>query len=544
MGESSARLVSRTIARFVAARGISDGAVLERFLDPRLNQLSPPEGMKDRKKSAERLADSIRKQEQIVVFGDYDCDGMTATAILCDVIEELGGRVTPILASRFDGGYGVSQRALERIQEHKPELVVTCDCGTSDHATLEQLTTAGVDVIVIDHHLVPATPLPVFSFLNPHRSECGFSYKGLSSCGLVLSVAAALRSELDSKIDLRKWLDLVAIGTVADVAPLTGDNRALVRAGLSTLRKAERAGMRALLDIIGIDRAYPLAASDIAFRIAPRLNAPGRLQAPDLAFQLMRERDEGKAKELAELVEELCKKRRSDQALIEEQARREVNESGQAETPALVVGREGWNHGIVGIVAGRLAEEYDRPAVVIGFEGGIGRGSLRGPDGFPLFDALSDCAEYLNRFGGHQAAAGMELRIENLDSFRVAYQAACARRSNFEAPQRDDPVFIDPEDDLKDLLHDLELLEPCGEKNPSPKLSLRCSVASAREVRGGHLKLDLRTASGVRVGGFGPGLGSQANELRGEVTIEGELRPDRFAGGGAVEFLVRRVLPA
>lgn len=541
MSETTVRLRSKTIARFVAARGLAVGSDLERYLAPKLSHLSQPEAMADRAKCAQRLARAIREGEQIVVFGDYDCDGMTAAAILCDVIEELGGRCTPLLASRFDGGYGVSERALEKIRNASPDLVVTCDCGSSDHATLGQLTSAGTDVIVIDHHLVPAEPLPAFAFLNPHRPECGFAYKGLSSCGLVLSVAAALRAELGAKLDLRQWLDLVAIGTVADVAPLTDDNRALVRAGLSTLRNAERAGIRALLDVVGIDRSAPLSAADIAFRIAPRLNAPGRLQDPDLAFHLMRERDPERALHLAEQVEALCRRRREDQAKIEAEARAEVEASGQSESPAIVVGREGWNHGIVGIVAGRLAEELNRPTVVIGFEEGVGRGSLRGPDGFPLFDALSECAPHLNRFGGHQAAAGMEVQIEKLDAFRAAYQKACAARADYEVPLPPSPLEIEAGDDLSDVLCDLELLEPCGEQNPGPRLSLRCSLRSAREVRGGHLKVDLRTSTGRRVGGFGPGMGQLAETLKGEVCVEGELRPDRYAGGDAVEFLVRKI---
>ena len=538
---AGAGLRTKTVADYVFARGIRETAELERYLQPRLSHLSAPDKMKDRSAIAERIVQAVRSRSRIVVFGDYDCDGMTATAIMCDVIEELGGVAVPILASRFDGGYGVSARALERIFEAEPNLVVTCDCGSSDHETLKELTKAGIDVAVIDHHLVPDEPLPVFAFLNPHRPECEFEYKGLASCGLVLSVAAAMRAELGAQLDLRKWLDLVAIGTIADVAPLTGDNRALVRAGLETLRKSERAGIRALIDVVGLKRDYAFVASDVAFRIAPRLNAPGRMQGPDLAFHLMREKDPDRARALADEVEELCKKRRVDQAEIEKEAEKDIASLGLSDAPALVLGREGWNHGIVGIVAGRLAEKYDRPALVIGFENGVGRGSVRGPDGFQMFDALSDCSEHLVRFGGHQAAAGMELLVENLESFRRAFEEACARRKDYERPSEAAPLQLAAGDDLSDVLEDLYLLEPCGEKNPSPKLSLECSVRSAREVRGGHLKLDLELPGGRRVGAFAPNLGFRARELSGTVTVIGELRPDRYRGGNAVELLVQHV---
>jgi single-stranded-DNA-specific exonuclease len=522
--------------------GIEAGEPLERYLDPRLSTLTPPDQMAGRKEIALRLATAIREREKVVVFGDYDCDGMTAAAILSDVIEELGGVVAPLLASRFHGGYGVSQPAVERILKEEPQLVVTCDCGSSDHTTLGQLTAAGIDVAVIDHHLVPDEPLPALAFLNPHRPECGFPEKGLASCGLVLSVAAAVRAELGAKLDVRKWLDLVAIGSVADVAPLTGDNRALVRAGLSTLRRAERPGIRALLDIVGIDRSYPITAADIAFRIAPRLNAPGRLGAPDLAFRLMREKDPEKARSIADEVEHLQRKRRGDQKHIEEEADQEIELLGLSEADAIVVGREGWNHGIVGIVAGRIAEKFKKPTVVIGFVDGVGRGSLRGPDGFPLFDALEACAEHLVRFGGHQAAAGMEIKFEDLARFRSAYEQACKERLDYERPQEVEPLAVDSRDDVNDLLSDLYLLEPCGEKNPAPSLALPCEIRSAREVKGGHLKLDLQLASGRRVGGFGPGLGTSANEYNGSATVIGQLRPDTYRGGDAVELLVTRII--
>ncbi len=535
------RLLTKTVASYVAERGIEEGPSLEDFLDPRLNALTSPEKMNDRLTIARRLAQAIREKTKIVVFGDYDCDGMTATAILCDAIEALGGTAHAILASRFDGGYGVSKRALTKIQAAEPGLVVTCDCGSSDHATLGVLTEQGIDVIVIDHHLVPDTPLPVFAFLNPHRPECAFPYKGMASCGLVFSVVAALRKELGVSLDLRQWLDLVAIGTVADVAPLTQDNRALVRAGLQTLRNSERAGIRALVNIVGLDRDYPFVASDIGFRIAPRLNAPGRMQDPDLAFQLLRERDPSRAEALAEEVEQLCKTRRVIQAKIEEEAETEIRELNLAEAPALVIGREGWNHGIVGIVAGRLAEKYKRPALVVGFENGVGRGSVRGPAGFPLYDALCACEGHLERFGGHQAAAGMEIKAENLAAFRAAYELACDERKNFEPPLVLPPLDLQPEDDLSDVLADLYLLEPCGEQNPAPSLAINCRVRGSREVRGGHLKLDLELANGRRVGGFGPNLGGKAKELAGEARVVGQLRPDRYRGGDAVELLVTQV---
>lgn len=537
MKDVPVRLRSRTIAAHLERLGIRPEAS-SRFLDPRLAHLSRPDDMADRQVVAERLAAAIRAKSTIVVFGDYDCDGMTSAAILADVIEELGGRVRCLLASRFAGGYGVSKAAVERIIDERPALLVTCDCGSSDHEALRQVTSAGIDVIVIDHHLVPDEPLPALAFLNPHRPDCGFAFKGLASCGLVLSVAAALRTVLSMQLDVRRWLDLVAVGSIADVAPLSGDNRALVRAGLATLQRGQRPGLAALMDVIGIDRHYPLTAEDVAFRIAPRLNAPGRLQDPDVALWLLREKSIERARDLADEIEHLCRKRRSEQARIQSEAEEQMNGSA-VDKATVVVGSERWNHGIVGIVAGRLAEQTGKPTVVVGFDGDVGTGSVRGPDGFPLYDALSLCQPHLVRFGGHQAAAGVTVRKDSFEAFQRAFEEACKQRFDYQKPEPPAPLDVDGSDDLPTILQDLYLLEPCGEGNPLPELRVAGRVLSCRSVKGDHLKLELELPSGSRLSGFGPGLGHQAS-VSGWVQVVGRLRPDRYRGGDAVEILVHR----
>jgi single-stranded-DNA-specific exonuclease len=417
--------ITVTVADLLARRGLTEPEALARFMDPKLSHLTPPDGMADRDAAAERIAFAIRQHEPIAIFGDYDCDGITSAAILTGVLEALGGRPLPLLASRFDGGYGVSAAAVERIVATGAKLLVTCDCGSSDHATLADVRARGIDVIVIDHHLVPSEPLPAVAFLNPHRPECGFPYKGLASCGLVLSVGAAVRARLGQALDLRGWLDLVAIGTIADVAPLDGDNRALVRAGLRTLAEGRRPGVRALLELARVDATQALSGEDVAFRIAPRINAPGRLGRPDLALDLLLAKSHEDARALGAEIERLQVERRSIQEKMIAEAVREIEEAGYQQRPAIVVGREGWSHGIVGIVAGRLVSRYGKPVIAIGFEpGGQGRGSVRGPKGARLHDALTQVGDVLDRFGGHQAAAGVEVRQSRLGDLRDAFERA------------------------------------------------------------------------------------------------------------------------
>lgn len=533
--------VSVTLANWLDGRGHTDVEQTRRFLSPRLAELTSPDAMLDRNVAAERIARALREQRRIVVFGDYDCDGMTSAAIFTEGLRLLGGSVTPILASRFDGGYGLSSAALSRVVAHRPELLITCDCGSSDHASLAELRLLGVDVVVVDHHLVPEQPLPALAFLNPHRPGCGFAYKGLASCGLSLSVLAAVRAELGRTLDLRPFLDLVAIGTIADVAPLDGDNRALVRAGLKVLGEARRPGVRALLELAKIDVGSALCAEDVAFRIAPRLNAPGRLGAADVVIELLLSPTLEAAHALAAEVEQRQLERRALQERMLEQALAEVERERFGERPAIVIGREGWNHGIVGIVAGRLAAELNKPVVVVGFEHGLGRGSVRGPRGFRLHDAVSACAPLLRRFGGHQAAAGLELTLDQLAPLRGAFEDACAAQAPLPAVDDAPRVRLAPGDALSKVLADLAQLEPCGESNPAPSLVLTGRVVSAREVTGGHLKLELALASGERLSAFGVAMGQRGAELAGSVVVSGKLRPDRYRGGGALELKLDKI---
>jgi single-stranded-DNA-specific exonuclease len=531
--------LTNTVATVLHRRGYKNDARTRRFLDPRLADLTPPDGMVDRLVAAERLAHAVRHNEPVCVFGDYDCDGITSTTILTDMLRALGGTAIPLLGSRFDGGYGVSPDAVRRIEQTGARLVVTCDCGSSDHASLRVLGAQGIECIVVDHHLVPDEPLPALAFLNPRRAECAFPYKHLASCGLVLTLGGALRSTLGKELDLRAWLDLVAIGTIADVVPLLEDNRALVRAGLRVLQKAERPGVRALLDLARVDPRGGLSARDVAFRLAPRLNAPGRLGSAEVALKLLLASNAEEAEALARAIEHAQNQRRDIQQRMMAEAQDEIEREGWHTRPAVVVGRQGWNSGVVGIVAGKLAEVYGRPVAVLGFEGRVGRGSVRGPRGMRLYDALESMSGILSRFGGHQAAAGLELELDRLEEFREGFERAFLEPRTVTAQSTDDALVVrlDPEDDPAQVLDDLALLEPCGEANPPAKLAITARVESARPVRGGHLRLELEIGGGRALSSFAPGMGARADGLQKEIFAIGILRRDGYKGGRAVELV-------
>ncbi|MFI5306740.1 MAG: single-stranded-DNA-specific exonuclease RecJ [Polyangiales bacterium] len=533
--------LSPSIAQVLLHRGLSDEQAARAFLSPKLADLSPPHAMAGRSAAAERLAAAVRSGETIVVFGDYDVDGTTSAAILGGILELLGGRVAIRLASRFDGGYGLSEAALERVLALRPSVLVTCDCGSSDHARLELAAAAGVDAIVVDHHLVPETPLPALAFLNPRRPECGFAFKDLCSAGLALSLAAEVRARLGKTIDLRPWLDLVALGTIADVVPLLGDNRRLVRAGLAQLASPEgRPGIIALRELAKIKPGSSLPASDVAFRIAPRLNAAGRLGDPTLSLELLRARTLPEARALAARLEQHNDQRKALEAGITAQAIEQVRALyGEAPDCAVVAAAEGWHRGVIGITAARLCDHFGVPAVAIALEGGEGHGSARSFDGFALFDAISECAENLERFGGHQVASGLSLRSERVEAFRGALRAVTQGRVT-RAPEHgvvsDVDVVIGDGGYPLPSASELAQLEPLGEGNPEPVFLLRKARVEASSVVGqGHLKLRL-LAGDRRLSAFGLDMGPRKPEVGAVISALGPLRPDTWTGGESVEL--------
>ena len=538
--------VTHTAAGVLVRRGRVDARAGLHFLDPKLKTLTSPTAMVDRDVAVSRLARAARAHERVCIFGDYDADGVTSAALLTDVLGTLGAEVVTLLADRFEGGYGVSHPAMERILATGATRLVTCDCGTSDHERLALARQRGLDVIVIDHHRVPEEPLPVLAFLNPHRPDCGFAYKGLASVGLALSVAAGVRAELGVALDMRTWLDFVALGTIADVAPLDGDNRALVRAGLAVLASGARPGTRALARVSRYVEGQPLTGEDVSFRFAPRINAPGRLSKPDLALRLLLAKTDDEARALALEVDAVCEKRKLlDRAILAE-ALILLEDPAMARLPVIVLGKEGWHPGVVGIVAGRLASRFGKPTIIVGLEGEAGPGSVRGPAGFPLYDALARISDTLLGFGGHQAAAGVRVSAARLATVRDRFAEACAAMGAGAGGRAEEVLpdaRLEDSDGPAQVLADFERFEPCGHANPMPRLGLEGAlVRSSREVTGGHLQLELEIGR-APLRGFALEMGKRAPKAGSRVHVIGKLRRDLYRGGGAVELRVEAMDP-
>jgi len=490
------------VCRLLCARGFADAASAKRFLRPRFEQLHDPSLMRDLDAAVERIVRAIERHETILVHGDYDVDGMASTAILVRVLRRLGAAVVPFIPRRLEDGYDLSDAGVTAARAAGAALVITADCGTSAAATIDRLTGAGIDVIVSDHHLPgPETPLPrCAAVLNPRQPGCEYPDKDLAAAGVAFKLALALARRLGAPdAPVFALLDLVALATIADVAPLRGENRVLVRYGLRLLAESPNPGLRALIAASGLE-GKPLTAGRVAFILAPRLNAVGRLGSGLRGVELLTTEHDAVALGIARELEELNRRRQTlDRATLDE-ARALVARLDLDRTYGLVLAADGWHPGVIGIVASRLVEETGRPTVLIALDGACGKGSGRSIPAFDLHGGLAECAGLLQRFGGHRAAAGVTIARDLVPAFAERFNDVA--RARLAAEDLVGEVRVDLELSIDDVTGDLESVlrhfEPFGHGNPAPALLARgVRLAGPPRALAEHgLKLRLQTAAG------------------------------------------------
>jgi single-stranded-DNA-specific exonuclease len=490
-------LLPEPICRLLAARGHAPAELAKRYLRPRLEQLLPPEQLLDLDRAVERLVRAIRGGETILVHGDYDVDGMSSTTLLTRAFRALGGKVVPFIPRRLLDGYDLTDAGVRAAREAGASVVVTCDCGTSAVAPVQALQAAGIDVIISDHHL-PGGDLPnAYAILNPKRPGCGSEDKDLAAAGIAFKLALAVtRAAGGNENIVFGMLDLVALATIADIAPLRGENRVFARYGLRMLGETKNLGLRALIRSAGLE-GKPLTAGRIGFILAPRLNAVGRLGHALRGVELLMAQSEHEANSIARELEELNVKRQEIDRATVEQARQRVLALDLEETYGIVLAEDGWHPGVIGIVASRIVEEFGRPTVLIGLEGDEGKGFGRSISRFDLHAGIGSCRHLLKRFGGHRSAAGVTIARDRVDEFARCFNDAA--RAALTPDDLIPELRVDLEVALADLTPGFEALlrhlEPCGVGNPSPMLVTRGVrlAAPPRVVGQGGLKLRLQT---------------------------------------------------
>lgn len=572
---SRASGVSGLTAAVLAARGIAGPGQAEAFLSPALGALPDPSLLSGMDRAAARLAGAARAGEPVWVYTDYDVDGVTSAALLSEFFQVCGIPVRAWLPRRDREGYGLHADALRAMAAQGGRVVVTADCGINAVAEARLAQELGLDLIVTDHH-TPGDALPeAVAVVNPKLPGSAYPEPMLAGVGVAWNLAAAVRRNLRdtgwfssrAEPDLRELLDLVALGTVADMAPLTGVNRILVAGGLARLNGAgRRPGVRALLRAMGLQGDETVSAGRIGFQLGPRLNASGRMASADRALALLLGRGPEEAlEETARTLHELNEERRREEARVLESAQEAVERGGWLRQGAfsLVVEGEGWHEGVIGIVASRLAENYNRPSVVIALDGASGsaKGSARSIRGFDLYGALTECAGELERFGGHRAAAGLRVAQDRIGAFREAFERAARR-----VLKEEDLIPVlqgDGEASFAELtlaaVRELERLEPFGVGNAAPVFVSRgVTVLDVRDLGGKGVLLRLEQAGrrfsgkkwldrrAAEPAGVGPlSLAARAETLRGravDVAYVAEVRAWR--GQSQVELSLRGLRPA
>jgi single-stranded-DNA-specific exonuclease len=511
-------------------RGYDTSAAIAALLEPP-EAPDPRRHFPDLGKAVQRLKQACKQQERLAICGDYDADGMTSTALLVGVLQQLGARPQAAIPSRLDDGYGLNSGMVERLAADGIRLLVTVDNGVAARDALLRARELDVDVVVTDHHTLPAELPPLLALLHPACTPEQSPYRGLAGVGLAYVLAMALARNCRSEQGLAMARDLFCIGTIADMAPLQGVNRRWLIDGLPGLKRSTLAGLQALQQVAGLDDA-PVDAGAVGFQIAPRINAVGRLGDPQLVVDLLTTNDQDQALELARQCEQLNRQRRDLCDAIEAEARALVEADGEQRSPFLLLAQSHWHHGVIGIVAARLVDHFGLPVALLASEGdGRMRASVRAPRGFAVDAALQACSDLLERHGGHPAAGGFTVRTEQLTQLHERLNA----RAEEWLQQQGGLRLIEPEAlvRLEELTSafwkQLQRLEPFGAGHPTPLFwSSRCSISQQRLLRGGHLQLNLKQGDAVMRAIAWRWGGSET--LPQEVDVAFHLRLNRWNG--------------
>jgi len=525
----------------LVARGLGDPEAAAQFLADTLADLPDPFLMRGMRAAVDRLVRAVQRGELVTLYGDYDVDGVCSTALTSLFLEECGARVATCIPHRIRDGYGLNRAAAERIAQDGTAVLVTLDCGITAAAEVGRAKDLGLDVLVVDHHTVPAQLPPALAVLNPHQEGCGYPTRHLCAAGVAFTLCMALRKALREvghfqrrpEPNLKALLDLVALATVADVVPLTGVNRVLVKHGLLALSRAVRPGIRALKEAAGLLAEQPVTSGLVGFRLGPRINAAGRLDDAALGLRLLRATSLEEARPLAHALDvanqerQLIEHRILGAALVQAEA--------QGAARGLVLWGEDWHAGVVGIVAARVVERLHRPTVVVALEAGQGKGSARSIEKFHLVEALDSCAEHLVRYGGHRAAAGVTVEGLRLPDFREAFGRVAAQHLSLEdlEPRCRVDALVEPGELTERAVEGLAVLGPFGQGNPEPVfcargLKARPRVLESKRGGAGHLKLSL--AEAPRLDAIGFGMAERAGETDGRVDLAFQATVDEYRG--------------
>lgn len=455
-------------AQLLLQRGIDNKEAADKFLNPELKDLSDPSLLKDMDKAVARIRQSIKNKEQITIYGDYDVDGVTSATVLISALRSLNASVDVYLPERLKEGYGLHKEAIKKLRDSGTDLLITVDNGTTNVEEIEYANTLGLDVIVVDHHQVGEKLPPAHALINAHQTDDRYPYKDMAAVGTTYHLVRKLIGDEEAQ----EYLDLVALGTVADVVPLVGDNRIFTVFGLKKLNQTERVGLKVLIDVAGF-KGKELESYHIGFQLGPRINAAGRIDHARKAFDLLNEVDETKAYNLALDLNDLNAKRQKMTQQILELANAQSDKWQNKKI--IIVGSEGWSVGVVGIVAGRLTEEYSQPSIVFEYQEDVCKGSARSVDGVHLVKLLDNVSEHIEGYGGHAKAAGMTIQKSKFESFKKALEDFADKSidSDFLRPSVNISLLLEPSFANAKLFETISRFAPFGFGNVTPVFGMK-----------------------------------------------------------------------
>lgn len=535
--------ISLLLARILVNRGINTDEKIKKFLYPSLEDLYDPYMLNDMDIAVKRINQAIEQKEKITIYGDYDVDGITSITILKRFLDENGIIVDYYLPNRLEEGYGLNNNALQKIKDRGTTLLITVDCGISAYNEIEFAKSLGIDVIVTDHHECPAVLPDTFAVIDPKRPDSTYPFNSLAGVGVTFKLIHALSIIMDLPSEsYLKYLDIVCLGTVADIVPLVEENRVIVKYGLEYIKKTKNIGLKALINISGYSE---IDSSAISFGLAPRINACGRMGEADIAVEMLLTSDENIAADIANKLQEKNKERQEVEKGIMTDAVAKIEEAKMYNDNAIVVGSENWYHGVIGIVASKITDLYYKPSILVCFDGEIGKGSGRSIDGFDLHEALNIASEHLQKFGGHEMAIGLSVEKNKFNDFKDAI----VKYANEKITEEFLPVIkIDAEVSTKEVsgktIQDLKLLEPYGENNMPPIFMYKnIKVDSIRTLSNDkHLKLNVKDGN-IVFDAIAFNMGDKKDSIRmgDKVDILFHLEINKFNGRETIQLNVKDI---
>lgn len=526
--------ITETTARLLCNRGIIDPEEVRLFLNPSFDCFHDPFLLKGMTEAVDRIIEAREQKQRVVIYGDYDVDGVTSTSILKMFLEESNFDVEYYIPDRLKEGYGINCDALQCIKNNGASLVISVDTGITAVEQAAYCKDINLDIIITDHH-EPQEVIPdAIAVIDPKQEDCPYPFEELAGVGVTFKLIHALSTRLGNIDCIWKYLDIVAVGTVADIVPLINENRIIVKHAFETIPKTWNIGLRYLLDVSGYESDQAMTAGIIGFRVAPRLNAAGRLGDAKRGVELFTTQDEEKAREIAKALNEENANRQQLESDIYEEAVAIIDGSIDVEkSKILVVASEKWHHGVIGIVASRITEKYYRPSIILAVEDGKASGSARSVEGFSIFSAIDSCKHLLDKFGGHEMAAGMSLQIDQVEAFREALNAFAkdAMTEDTLTPKLKYDLALAENGVSLHTIDEIDALRPYGMGNPEPAFLVRTNIKEARQIgkEKNHLKLALGS-KGIDAIGFG--IGDYYHQLAAnqECKVVGKLSRNHWKG--------------